>query len=78
VLSGPLPKGDALRDRGGHGAHEIGLVVAQEIIACGYGVDSRPQVSPLMERADHPPTDRLETSAMSASLGGSPLRKRGF
>jgi hypothetical protein len=31
VLSGALPKGDALRDRGGHGAREIGLVVAQGI-----------------------------------------------
>src|SRR3977135_1348211 len=35
VLSDPLPEGDALRDRGGHGAREIGLVGAQGIIACG-------------------------------------------
>ena len=47
VLSGPLPKGDALRDRGGHGASEFGLVVAQGIIACGHGVDARLQVSQL-------------------------------
>jgi hypothetical protein len=35
VLSGPLPKGDALRDRGGHGANEFVLVVAPGIIAGG-------------------------------------------
>jgi hypothetical protein len=61
VLSGPLPKGDALLDRGGHGARELGLVVAQGIIACSHGgVDARLQVSPLTERADDPPTDLLE------------------
>src|SRR5713101_5887145 len=44
VLSGPLPTGDALLDRGGHGASELGLVVAQGIIACGHGgVDARLQ-----------------------------------
>jgi hypothetical protein len=26
-LSGPLAKGDALRDRGGHGARELGLII---------------------------------------------------
>jgi hypothetical protein len=45
VLSSPLPKGDALRDRGGQGARELGLVVAQGIRACGHGVDARLQVS---------------------------------
>src|SRR5712692_8927796 len=61
VLSGPLPKGDALRDRGGHGASELGLVVEQGIIACGHsGVDSRLQVPQVAPRADDPPTDLLE------------------
>src|SRR5215510_16499089 len=56
----PFPKGDALLNRGGHGARELGLVGAQGIIACGHGVDARLQVSPLTERADDPPTDLLE------------------
>src|SRR5713101_863014 len=61
VLSGTLPKGDALFDRGGHGASELGLVVEQGIITCGHGgVDSRLQVSQPTQRADDPPTDLLE------------------
>jgi hypothetical protein len=42
VRSGPLPTGDALLNRGGHGARELGLVVAQGIIACGYGGGAAP------------------------------------
>ncbi len=50
-----------LRDRGGHGASERGLVVEQEIIACGHsGVDPRLQVPQVAQRADDPPTDLLE------------------
>jgi hypothetical protein len=60
-LSGPLPKGDALLDRGGHGTRELGLVVEQGIIACTHGVvDARLQVSQPPQRADDPPTDLLE------------------
>jgi hypothetical protein len=61
VLPGPLPKGDALLDSGGHGASERRLVVKQGIIACGHGgVDARLQVSQPTQRADDPPTDLLE------------------
>src|SRR5713226_6445665 len=41
VLSGSLPKGDALRDGGRHGAGELGLVVMQRIIPRGM-VSSMP------------------------------------
>jgi hypothetical protein len=51
VLSGPLPKGEALRDGGHHGAGELGLVVTQRIIPRGHGVvDTRLQVSQPTQR----------------------------
>src|SRR5712692_4687917 len=47
-LASPFPKGDALRDRGRHGAGEFGCVVEQRIIASSHGsLNSRLQVSQL-------------------------------
>ena len=76
VLSGPLPTGDALLDRGGHGARELGLVVAQGIIACGHsGGAARLQVAPVTERTDDPPTDLLEDRGNVRIAGRLALEK---
>jgi len=78
VLPSPFPKGDALRDSGGHGTSERGLVVEQGIIACGHsGGDSHLQV-PRWRSVRM--TRRLifwSIAAMSASLGDSTVTKRG-
>jgi hypothetical protein len=57
VLSGPLSTGEALRDRGGQGASECGLVVVQGIIACGHGQAGGPDDngSELMLTGSHAP-----------------------
>ena len=60
LLAGPLPKGNALRDGGGQGAGEGGLVVKERIIPRGYGVvEAHLQVSQVAQRVDDSPADRL-------------------
>jgi len=52
-LAGSLPVCHALHDRSGYGAGELGLVIAQGVIACGRSsVDARLQVSQPTQRAD--------------------------
>ena len=60
LLAGPLPTGKALRDRGGQGAGEGGLVDHERIIPRGHGgVAARLQVSQVAQRTDDAPADRL-------------------
>jgi hypothetical protein len=78
VLSGPLPTGDALRDGGRHGAGELGLVVTQRILPRGHGVvDAHLQVSQPAQRADNPPTDRLDHGCDVGVGRHSTVSKRG-
>jgi hypothetical protein len=76
LLSGPFPKGDALRDGGGHGASELGRVVEQGIIACDHGgVDACLQVSQPTQHTDDPPTDLLEDRGNVRIAGRFALEK---
>ncbi len=76
LLAGPLPKGKALRDGGGQGAGEGGLVVHERIIPRGHGgVDARLQVSEVAQRADDPPADRLDYRGNIGITGRLALEK---
>ena len=55
LLSSPLAKGEALLHRGGHGAGQLGGVIAQGIIVGGHSrVEASLQVSQLAELAHDP------------------------
>ena len=61
LLSSPLPKGDALLHRGGHGSCQLGGVIAQGIIIGGHRrVEASLQVSQLAELAHDPMADRRD------------------
>src|SRR2546428_3904861 len=61
LLTGPLPKGDALLHRSGHSAGEFRRVVAQGIISRDHGgIDACVQVSQMAELADDAMADLLD------------------
>ena len=60
-LSGVFPKGDALLDRGRHGAGKLRFGVEQRIIARGHcSLNSRLQISPPAQLTDDPVANLLE------------------
>ena len=79
VLPGAFPKGDALRDRGRHGAGECGCVVEQRIIPGGHSwVNAHCQVSQPASLADDPPADVLDDVGNVGSAGRLDLEKAGL
>ena len=60
LLTGPLTKGNTLRDGGGQGAGEGGLVDHKRIISCSHGgIAARLQVSQVAQLTDDAPADCL-------------------
>jgi hypothetical protein len=75
----PLAKGDALLNRGCHGAGELRFVVEQRIMPGGHGdIHARFQISQPAERTDDPPTDLLDHVCHVGIAGWLTLDKAGF
>ena len=61
LLAHPLPKGDALRDRGRQGTGKRGCVLHQGVIACRhYGIETRFEVPQMAELTDDAMADFLK------------------
>jgi hypothetical protein len=77
-LPGAFAKGNALRDRGRHGAGEFRFVVEQRVIPGGHrDLHSGFQVSQMAELADDPPTDLLDHVCNVGIAGRLTLEKAG-
>ncbi len=70
LLPGAFPKGDALLDRGCHGAGELRFVIKQRVIPGGHwDLHAGFQVPQPTQLADDPPTDLLDHVCHSGIAG---------